>query len=222
VTVPAIGLIPLPDSVDDQVAALTEPLAVALHAVRRGEVTGESRVLIQGFGPIGAGMLLAARALGASEIFVSEPSPARREHAARLGATEVYDPAACSVRTEVYRRTDRVGPDVVFECTGVPSVLEDSVSSVRKGGKVVLVGIGHEKAALSSHSMVPYERQIIGSMGYRGDLPEVVDLIATGRLDPRPLITSVVGLGDAISGAFKPLAAGGAAELKILIDVRTS
>jgi (R,R)-butanediol dehydrogenase/meso-butanediol dehydrogenase/diacetyl reductase len=181
-----------------------------------------SRVLIQGFGPIGAGVLLAARAHGAAEIFVSEPSTARREHAARLDATEVYDPTTCSVRTEVYRRTDRVGPDVVFECTGLPAVLEDSVSSVRKGGKVVLVGIGHDKAALSSHSLVPYERQIIGSIGYRGDLPKVVDLIATGQLDPRPLITSVVGLEEAITGAFKPLAAGSATEMKILIDVRSA
>jgi (R,R)-butanediol dehydrogenase/meso-butanediol dehydrogenase/diacetyl reductase len=222
VTVPAVGLVPLPDSVDDQVAALTEPLAVAVHAVRRGGVTPGSRVLVQGFGPIGAAVLLAARAHGAAEVFVSEPSAGRRDYAAKMGATDIYDPVACSVRTEVYQRTGRVGPDVVFECTGVPALITQSVATVRKGGKVVLVGIGHGTAELCNRQVVPHEREIIGSLGYRGELPGVVDLVASGRLDPRPLITSVVALEEAISRAFEPLAAGSAAQMKILIDVRDS
>ena len=222
VTVPTEGLVPLPDSVDDQTAALTEPLAVALHAVGRGEVGAGSRVLIQGFGPVGAAVLLAARARGAEDVFVSEPSAGRRQLAGSMGASAAYDPAACSVRTEVYRETGKVGPDVIFECTGIPGLLEESVSSVRKGGKVVMVGIGHGNAQLSGWQIVPYEREIIGSLGYRNDLPRVVELLASGQIDPRPLITSVVSLRSAISGAFDVLAGGGGREMKILIDVQAS
>jgi (R,R)-butanediol dehydrogenase/meso-butanediol dehydrogenase/diacetyl reductase len=222
VTVPAEGLVALPDSVDDQVAALTEPLAVALHAAHRGEVQAGSRVLIQGYGPIGAAVLLASRACGAKEVFVSEPSAARRELAGKMGASAAFDPAACSVRAEVYQRTGRIGPDVVFECTGIPALLEDSVSSVRKGGRVVAVGIGPGSAQLPGRQIVPYEREIVGSLGYRGDLPRVVELLASGRMDPKPLITSVVSLEEAIPGAFDVLAGGASSEMKILIDVRAS
>lgn len=124
VLVPAEGLVPLPDSVDDQIAALTEPLAVALHAVERAGATPESRLLIQGFGPIGAAIALVARARGVAEMFVSEPSPARRELAAKVGVPVVLDPAACDVRREVYLKTGKVGADVVLECTGSPQLLE--------------------------------------------------------------------------------------------------
>ena len=91
VRVQAQGLVPLTDAIDDQTAALIEPLAVGLHAVRRGRVVPGDHVLVVGAGPIGAAVILAARAAGAS-VYVTEPTAKRRELALELGATEAFDP----------------------------------------------------------------------------------------------------------------------------------
>ncbi|MEX2290155.1 MAG: 2,3-butanediol dehydrogenase [Mycobacteriales bacterium] len=219
VTVPAAGLVPLPDGVDDRIAALTEPLAVGLHAVRRGGVQAGDRVLVLGLGPIGAAVLLAARASGAAEIYVSEPSLRRRELAVQLGATEAFDPGACDVRKEVYVRTGRIGPDVVFECTGSPRLLPVAVSAARRGGRVVLVGIGHGAAEVEPAQIVPYEREVVGSLGYRHDLPSVIGLVASGLIDPAPLITATVPLEEAVAGAFDALRDDPGEHMKILVDL---
>lgn len=220
VLVPAAGLVPLPDAVDDAVAALTEPLAVGLHAVRRGGVQPGDRLLVLGMGPIGAAVLLAARASGATEVYVSEPSAGRRDLALRLGATEAFDPTAVDVRKETYLLAGRIGPDVVFECTGSPRLLPVAVSSARRGGRVVLVGIGHGAAEVEPGQVVPYEREVVGSLGYRHDLPSVVGLVAAGLIDPRPLITRTVPLEDAIEGAFDVLRDDRGEQMKILVDCR--
>ncbi|HUZ51527.1 MAG TPA: alcohol dehydrogenase catalytic domain-containing protein [Streptosporangiaceae bacterium] len=220
VTVPADGLVPLPDVVDDQMGALIEPLAVALHAVRRGGVGTGDRVLVLGAGPIGAAVTLAACAAGAAEVFVSDPVESRRARVLRLGASEVFDPQDTDVRREVFLRCGRVGPDVVFECTGVPRLIAQAVDAARRGGTIVPLGIGPGSAELRPISVTAFERTIVGSLGYNRDLPRVVDLVAAGRIDPRPLITSIVPLADVVRSAFGPLAAGAQDQLKILVDVR--
>ncbi len=220
VTVPAEGLVPLPDAVDDLVGALAEPLAVALHAVRRGGVSIGDRVLVFGAGPIGAAVTLAARAAGAAEVFVTDPVATRRDRAIAVGAAEAFDPATADVRREVFLRCGRVGPDVVFECTGVPELVTEAVEAARRGGTVVLLGVGHGTAALRPVSVTAFERTIVGSLGYNRDLPRAIDLVASGIIDPKPLITSVVPLADVVSAAFAPLARGAGDQLKVLVDVR--
>jgi (R,R)-butanediol dehydrogenase/meso-butanediol dehydrogenase/diacetyl reductase len=222
VTVPAAGLVALPDSVDFVAGALAEPLAVAVHAVRRGGVSAGDRVLVFGAGPIGAAVTLAARAAGAAGVFVSDPVPSRRDRAVAIGATEAFDPAAADVRREVFLRCGRVGPDVVFECTGVPAVITEAVEASRRGGTVVLLGIGHGTAAIRPIAVTAFERTVVGSLGYRHDLPRVIDLIASGVIDPMPLITAIVPLEDVVSAAFEPLAAGAQDHLKILINLNAA
>ncbi len=218
VTVPAEGLIPLPDTVDDMVGALAEPVAVALHAVRRGAVGPGDRVLVYGAGPIGAAVTLTALSAGAAEVFVSDPVAARRERIMAIGAAEAFDPTACEVRREVFLRCSRVGPDVVFECTGVPSVITEAVEAPRRGGTVVLLSVARGTASLRPVSVTAYERTIVGSLGYNWDLSRVVELVASKRIDLRPLITSVVPLEDVVSAAFGKLAGGAGDQLKILVD----
>ncbi|HUY44456.1 MAG TPA: alcohol dehydrogenase catalytic domain-containing protein [Streptosporangiaceae bacterium] len=219
VTVPAYGLVLLPDTVDDRVGALAEPLAVALHAVRRGGVSVGDRVLVFGAGPIGAAVTLAARAAGAAEVFVTDPAAARRDRVVAIGAVEAFDPATVEVRREVFLRCGRVGPDVVFECTGVARVVTEAVEAARRGGTVVLLSVAHGTAALRPVSVTAFERTIVGSLGYNRDLSRVVDLVASGTIDPKPLITSVVPLEDVVGTAFRPLAAGAQDQLKVLVDV---
>ncbi|AIJ21922.1 alcohol dehydrogenase catalytic domain-containing protein [Amycolatopsis methanolica] len=215
VTVPTYGLVPVPDGVSDELAALAEPLAVGLHAVRRAGVRPGDNVLLLGAGPIGVAVLMALELAGAAGIYVSEPVPDRAKRAAELGATEVYDPAVTDVRREVFLRTGRIGPDVVVEATGRPELVELAVSAVRRGGRVVLAGISGGAASLPLKQIVPFERTVLGTLGYNFDIPRVLDLVAAARFDPSPLLTGVYPLSRGLD-AFHDLASG--SHLKILLD----
>ena len=219
VIVPASGLVRLPDAVDDQTGAIVEPLAVGVHAVRRSGLRQGDSVVISGFGPIGAAVLVAARAAGASKIIVLEPLEGRRQRALALGATEALDPLAVDARREVFVRNGRIGPDVVFDCSGVPALLQAAVGMARRGGTIVACGVNHGHAELEVNGIVLYERTVIGSLGYNHDLLRVVDMLAAGRLTIDGFVTAVVPLEDAVEGAFEMLANDRGAHLKVLIEV---
>jgi (R,R)-butanediol dehydrogenase / meso-butanediol dehydrogenase / diacetyl reductase len=219
-SVPVTSLVPIPDGVDDRAAALAEPLAVGLHAVRRGGVGVGDSVLVLGAGPIGVAALVAAKLAGAAHLYVSEPNELRADRARELGATEVFDPTTADVRREVFLRTGRIGPDVVVEATGLPALVELAVTAVRRGGHVALAGISDSRIGIDLRQIVLFERSVAGSLGYNFDIPRVLDLIATGRLGPEvvdALVTGVRPLAQAVD-AFTELAADRGRHLKVLLS----
>ena len=216
VTVPLAGLTRLPDNVDDEMAALAEPLSVGLHAVTRAGVRPGENVLVLGGGPIGVAVVLAARLAGVAGLYVSEPLAGRRELLHGLGVTEAFDPRETDVRREVFLRTGRIGPDVVVDATGVSGLAAQAVSSVRRGGRVVLAGVGHGSVEFDLGQLVFYERAVLGSLGYNFDIPRVIDLMSTGRLDASALITGRLSLEDG-AGLFEELVADRARHLKVLL-----
>jgi (R,R)-butanediol dehydrogenase/meso-butanediol dehydrogenase/diacetyl reductase len=216
VTVPLAGLTPLPDNVSDEMAAVAEPLAVGLHAVSRGGVRPGDNVLVVGGGPIGFAVVLAARLAGASGLYVSEPLRERREKLLATGVTEAFDPGESDVRREVFVRTGRIGPDVVIDATGVPAPAAQAVATVRRGGRVVLAGVGHGKVEFDMGQLVFYERTVLGTLGYHHDIPRVIDLMSTGRLDASPMITGSFPLSEGVE-VFADLAADRARHLKVLL-----
>src|SRR5579872_3286380 len=135
--------IPIPDSVSDVQAAMIEPAAVAVYAVDRGGVQAGSSVLISGVGPIGALVLLAAKAAGASLIIVAEPNPNRRALAKSLVAeAHVLDPKTTDIAAYGREHTeDGVGVDVALECVGLEASLNTCANAVRRRGTVVQVGL---------------------------------------------------------------------------------
>ncbi|MER7691958.1 alcohol dehydrogenase catalytic domain-containing protein [Streptomyces sp. NPDC097610] len=216
VTVPLAGLTRLPDNVTDEMAALAEPLAVGLHAVTRAEVGPGDNVLVVGGGPIGFAVVLAARLAGAAGLYVSEPLKERREKLLNLGVTEAYDPRETDVRREVFLRTGRIGPDVVIDATGVASLAAQAVATVRRGGRVVLAGVGHGSVEIDMGQLVFYERSVLGTLGYNFDIPRVIDLMSTGRLDASSLLTGRFSLDEG-AGVFADLARDRASHLKVLL-----
>ncbi|MET7682483.1 alcohol dehydrogenase catalytic domain-containing protein [Streptomyces sp. NPDC005423] len=216
VTVPLAGLTRLPDNVSDEMAALAEPLAVGLHAVTRAGVRPGDNVLVVGGGPIGVAVVLAARVAGAAGLYVSEPLAGRRELLSGLGVTETFDPRTTDVRREVFLRTGRVGPDAVIDATGIAALAAGAVAAVRRGGRVVLAGVGHGKVEIDLGQLVFYERTVLGTLGYNFDIPRVIDLMSTGRLDAGPLLTGRFSLADGV-GVFADLAADRARHLKVLL-----
>jgi threonine dehydrogenase-like Zn-dependent dehydrogenase len=165
--VPVGNVHPLPDSVPISYGALVEPLAVALHAVRRTGVRAGDRVLVLGGGPIGQSVALAVQRAGAAAVVVSEPDAGRRALCERLGAGTI-DPRAGSVAEQVEAIFG--GPaDVAFDAVGVSPTLADALASTRLGGTVCLVGMGSPRVELDAFAVTTAERTIVGTFTYSSD-----------------------------------------------------
>lgn len=212
VLAPAAGLVPVGDRVSDDAAALAEPFAVALHAVDRGGVQLGDRVVISGFGPIGASVLIAVQAAGASEVVVVEPHPTRRAAAAALGAT-VLDAGSTDDA-----RGLRGFAEIGFECSGAAPALDATLRLTRAGGRVVVAAVSHGAIELQIRAVVLGERTVLGSVGYRGDIARAVRLIEHGLLDVAPLISQALPLSAVPLWLSDPSAASEG--LKALIDPR--
>jgi (R,R)-butanediol dehydrogenase/meso-butanediol dehydrogenase/diacetyl reductase len=197
VVVPLAGLCRIPDNVDDQTAALAEPLAVGVHAVSRaGFGVGESALII-GAGAIGNAVLLAVRAAGASTIFISDPEPQRRQQALDNGASAVFDPAKHDVVREVRAVTHRVGVHAVFDATGNARLALGALECVRRDGALVVAGVGSSTAEVDVSRITLFERRIVGTLGYRSDIPKVLNMISAGTLDISNMSIATHPLGDA-------------------------
>jgi (R,R)-butanediol dehydrogenase/meso-butanediol dehydrogenase/diacetyl reductase len=217
VAVPFERLLPLPAEIDLRRAAFVEPLAVAVHAVRRSRLTLGEPVLVAGAGPIGQAVSVCARLAGASVVYVAEPAPARRRVAEEFGA-ELLDPD--DPGADLGRRTGGDGVPVVFDTAAHPAVAAGATAWASAGGRVVVVGAYSQPPPVNLQAVMFRELEMIGCRVYtREDMVAALALLATGRFDPDPLITSVVGLDEAPQ-ALERLRSGD--ELKVLIKGRRS
>jgi (R,R)-butanediol dehydrogenase/meso-butanediol dehydrogenase/diacetyl reductase len=216
IELPEYMLVQVPDAVSDEAAALTEPLAVGLHALERAETGAGDEVLVLGFGPIGAAVAECARALGARPTVV-ELDPARQRKADDLGFHTLE--AGEGLPRRARRALGAGGADVVVESTGAAAVLPDAMECAKRGGRIALVGLAGDPAALDAKRLVLFERSLIGCLGYRHDLPRVVKLVEAARLDPTELIGDVVPLADAAK-TLADLASAPSEKIKVLVDPR--
>jgi L-iditol 2-dehydrogenase len=180
---------PVPDAIGDDAAALLEPLSVGLWACRKGGVGPGSRVLVTGAGPIGLVAVQAARASGAAEVMVSDVNPARLRLAASLGATVAVDPAGTDLAD--------LEPDVLLECSGVPSVIGDGIRALDRAGRAVLVGMGGDEVPLPLSVVQERELLVTGTFRYANTWPTAIALVAAGRIDLDVLVTGHYGLAEA-------------------------
>jgi (R,R)-butanediol dehydrogenase / meso-butanediol dehydrogenase / diacetyl reductase len=199
---PAHHALRIPDGLDLKHAALTEPLAVGAHAVRAaGNLLG-ARVLVIGAGPIGLAVTMLAQLAGAKEVVVSEIAAGRRAKASAIGATVVETP----------------GPaDIIFECVGVPGLLRQCIDLAPLHGRIIVVGVCRGEDQIFPRVALRKELSIQFVLGYtRAEFEMVLDLLASGRIDPSPLITGVIGLTET-PAMFEALRKPGD-HAKVLID----
>ncbi|KIH44010.1 L-iditol 2-dehydrogenase domain protein [Ancylostoma duodenale] len=166
----------LPDGLTFDEGAFMEPLAVAVHACRRGQVQMGQRILVQGAGPVGASSMMTARAIGAAQVAITDLNSTRLAHAKKLGADHTICIDGMSVNDVRAAVIECLGgePDVTIECTGVQSCLESSIlkykivdlQTTRSGGVVVLVGLDDEKAELPVVDPTLREVDIRGAIKY--------------------------------------------------------
>lgn len=211
----AVEALRLPAAVKSREGATVEPLAVGLHAVTRGKVAMGERVLIMGGGPIGLAVTLFSKLAGARDVIVSEYAPARREAAGALGATAVIDPGREEVGPAFQQRAGGP-PDIIFECVGVPGMIQTCVDLSRPYGRMVVVGVCMVEDKMVPMSAIFKEVNIQFILGYgRPDWRLVLDLLDAGRVDPRPMITDVVSLEE-LPAAFEALRKP-SAQIKVMV-----
>ncbi len=182
VTIGAAFAHPIPDTMSDEAAALCEPLSVAIAAISKAAVSGGSRVLVAGAGPIGIMVAQVARAYGATQIVVTELDPGRRDLAQRFGATDALDP-----------RTDDVadlGVDAFIDASGAPAAVAAGLSALRPAGRAVLVGLGVEVMALPVQLIQNRELTLTGVFRYANTWPIAIALVESHRVELDAMVTA--------------------------------
>lgn len=252
-------MLAVPNGLRPDLAALTEPMAVAWHAVRRGEVGKGDVAVVIGCGPVGLAVICMLKSHGARTVVASDYSPGRRALAQRCGADVVVDPAQASpfagmaehghlvdapavfdlaVGTmeklgrlpigwwHVWRVAETVGAvnpkrPVIFECVGVPGVIDQIMASAPLFSRVVVVGVCMGEDRIRPAMAINKEIDLRFVLGYTPlEFRDTLHMIADGKVDPAPLVTGVVGL-PGVADAFTALG-DPEAHAKILIDPESS
>lgn len=192
-------LLSIPNGLDPRHAALTEPMAVGLHAVNKSGVQRDETVLVLGCGPIGIAIIATLHTRGVETIVASDFSPRRRELAAAMGAHQTIDPAAGSP-------FDTVKPKVVFEAVGVPGIIDDVMLRAQPGTRLVVAGVCMEADTVHPVFAIAKEINVQFVLAYDPtEFAESLRSIAEGEIDVGPMITGEVGL-DGVGAAFDDLA----------------
>lgn len=181
----------LPDHVSFEEGAMCEPLSVGIHAARQGSIGLGSRVLITGAGPIGLVNTLCAKAAGAGIIAVVETHANRVALAKECGASHAIQSFN---QEEILEKTNEItdgkGFDVVIECSGAGSAAQTAVKALKPGGTLVFVGLFSQlEVPMDLNAITQKELTYKGVFRYRNTYPTAIDLIASGRLNVKPLIT---------------------------------
>jgi 2-desacetyl-2-hydroxyethyl bacteriochlorophyllide A dehydrogenase len=202
-------LLKVPNGLDPGRAALTEPLAVGLHAVNKSNIARNETALVLGCGPIGIAIIAALAHRGVENIVAADFSPKRRELAETVGAHQTVDPAGGSP-------FDAATPTVVFEAVGVPGIIDDALRRTPMGSRIVVAGVCMQPDSVHPFFAIAKEVNIQFVLAYDpAEFAECLRAIAEGEIDVAPLITGQVGL-DGVGAAFDELANPGA-HCKILV-----
>ncbi|KAJ3690659.1 hypothetical protein LUZ61_019823 [Rhynchospora tenuis] len=213
----------LPDNVSLEEGAMCEPLSVGIHACRRAEVGPEKTVLIMGAGPIGLVTMLAARAFGAPRIVIVDVDEYRLSVAKSLGADEIVKVSTSTqdLDEEVIRVQEAMGADidVSFDCAGFSKTMSTALNATRAGGKVCLVGMGHNEMTVPLTSAAAREVDIVGIFRYKDTWPLCLEFLKSGKIDVKPLITHRYGFSQKeVEEAFEVSARGGDA-IKVMFNL---
>ena len=195
----------VPNGLDSRHAALTEPLAVGLHAVARSGATPGDSAVVVGCGPVGLAVVAGLRAAGLESIVAADPSPTRRAMALTMGATAAVDPTEEGV-VDAWRRLDGGRPLVAFEAVGVPGMLQQLLRDLPPRTRVAVVGVCMEPDRILPFFAIAKELSLHFALAYGVDeFAGALRALAEGDIDASPMITGTVGL-DGVPGAFEALA----------------
>jgi threonine dehydrogenase-like Zn-dependent dehydrogenase len=225
-------LLPVPNGLSDQQAAMTEPFAVGAHAVAKAAIDEPSAALVVGCGPVGLAVIASLKARGYGPVIAADFSPARRRMAERLGADIIVDPAKESPHdkwqdvgvwaTSLQQTMARMGGQtvkraIIFECVGVPGMLQKLMEAAPNGSQIIVAGVCMEPDTVEPFLAIVKQIDFRFVFGYTPEeFAATLGDIAEGRIDVAPVITSSVGL-DGVAGAFAALA-DPESQVKIVVE----
>lgn len=196
VVVPQRVIHKLPESVPLAEAAMIEPLAVAVHAVSLSNLRKDDTALVIGAGMIGLLVLQALRQAGCSQVFVSDIDDSRLQMAKDLGAAATINAKSSDAVAEVKRLTSGTGVDVALEAVGSTPTVKTAIEAVRKGGTVTLIGNIAPTVEIPLQAVVSRQIRLQGSAASSGEYPRCIELLASGAVDVKPLISVVAPLEE--------------------------
>ena len=205
----------LPSHLSYEAGALIEPLAVAVHAVKRARISLGDKIVILGAGVIGILIAELSKADGSTDIIVVDLAVFRLEKALEMGATRVVNPARDNIEEVVAEVTDGRGIDKTFECVGLDKTLVQAMSLLKKGGLATIVGIFEEpKVTIPASLFVAKEITVQGSQGYCWDFDTALAL--TKEIDLNKLVSHVLPL-KYVNEGFKVALDPGAKAIKVVL-----
>lgn len=192
-------LVPIPNGLDPRHAALSEPMAVGLHAVNKSDIAPGDTALVLGCGPIGIAIIAALRTCGVEDVVAADYSHTRRDLATVMGAHRAIDPADGSP-------FDTVKPKVIFEAVGMPGIIDDVLRRAPVGSRLVVAGVCMQPDTVHPFFGIAKEISVQFVLAYEpAEFAASLQAIAEGRIDVAPLITGEVGL-EGVAAAFDDLA----------------
>lgn len=211
----------LPDHMSTEEGALLEPLSVAVHACRRAGVQVGHKILICGAGPIGLVNLLTAKAMGASSVLITDISASRLEVAKSLGADHTLLVGKEDAETLAAEIAAKLGSqaDVAIECSGAESSIRLGIFGTKSGGVLVLVGLGAPEIKVPIVNAAVREVDIRGIFRYANCYPTALELVASGRVNVKPLITHRFKLEESVA-AFETARTGAGGAIKVMISCK--
>ncbi|MFV0296181.1 MAG: zinc-binding dehydrogenase [Hyphomicrobiaceae bacterium] len=193
VKIGARHVLSVPDNVALDAAALAEPLAVGAHAVRLAGSLRDKRVLVIGAGPIGLATVAFARRAGAKDVVVSELDAVKLARALELGAAAGIDPGAGDIAA-AFAGITAGAPDCVFECVGVPGILQQCLAVAGIGASIVVVGVCRHEDTILPRMAIRKELKVQFVLGYTAeDFTAALDLLQSGTFDANTYITERAG-----------------------------
>ena len=206
----------VPNGLEARRAALTEPMAVGLHAVNRSQITPGHAAVVIGAGPVGLAVIAALHALGVEPIVAADFSETRRRLATTMGAHETVDPSV-EPAIEAWRRLGAKSPVVIFEAVGIPGMLDAAMRDAPRGSQVLVVGVCMQPDTVRPMVAIGKELNLQFVLGYDPlEFAETLRRISDGELEVDPLITGSVDISG-IPGAFADLGHPDA-HAKILVE----
>ncbi len=216
VVVEASGLLAVPEGTDPLHAALTEPLAVGLHAVNASRVGERSGAIVLGCGPVGLAVVAALKLRGVELIVAADFSPRRRELAAAMGAAVVVDPNV-EPAVHAWRQAGGRGPAVIFEAVGVPGMIAATMAAAPSRSEIVVVGLCMQPDIIEPTVAISRQLTLQFVLGWTPEeFATSLAGIAAGTVDVAPLITGRVSMEET-AAAFETLAQPDA-HVKILVQ----
>jgi threonine dehydrogenase-like Zn-dependent dehydrogenase len=195
----------VPNGLVTEHAALTEPMAVGLHAVNKARLEPFDAPLVVGCGPVGLAVIAALRRKGVEPIVAADFSPMRRALAMRMGAQVVVNPTEQRA-IDAFLEATGSRPAVIFECVGVPGLLHQIMRDAPLGARIVVAGVCMEDDLIKPMLGINKELAVQFVLGYTPDeFAQTLEAIADGEIDVTPMVTGRVGVEE-VPAAFEALA----------------